>query len=168
MTLLPPLPTSFSEPHFLSWSWVLPREASLQFVSGKRKGSPSPCFGPAERQRLPGLLSLLHAHFPAPLVRAPSFSWIRRKQRPDRSPGPCFGRSALCVFILPSIFLPSPCPRPKLSTRECSGQLPGLDGALREFSIPVPGPVVSSLVAPAGSSGRPPLAAPNPVLGAAV
>lgn len=86
----------------------------------------------------------------------------------DGCPGPCFGRSALCVVILPSIFLPTPCPGPKLSTRECSGQLPGLDGALREFSIPVPGPVVSSLVAPASSSGRPAPAAPNPVLGAAV
>lgn len=42
-----------------------------------------------------------------------------------------FGLSALNIFIL-SIFLPSPCPRPKLSTGECSGQLIGLARALRE------------------------------------
>lgn len=46
--------------------------------------------------------------------------------------GPCFGLSALYIYILLSIFLPSPCPRPKLSTGECSGQLLGLDRALRE------------------------------------
>ena len=43
--------------------------------------------------------------------------------------GPCFGFSALYIFILLSIFLPSPCPRSELSKGKCSGQLLGLDSS---------------------------------------
>ena len=86
---------------------------------------------------------------------------------------PCFGLSALYTFILLSIFLPSPCPRPKLSTGECSGQLLILDRALREeldiYSTPLCWPTwFHPLVTQASSFGLSPLVAPNPVLGVAV
>lgn len=144
---MPRSPLLFSDPHFLSWSWVLPREASSQPVSGKRKGPPPPASAQQSSSAFPARASAPHAQFPAPWVRAPSLSQTRRKRRPEpcprrQCPGPCVGRSALDAFIPPS-----PCPRPELSTRECSGQLPGLDGALRELSTPVPGPAVSSLAA---------------------
>lgn len=52
--------------------------------------------------------------------------------------GPCFGLSALYIFILLSVFLPSPCPRPQLSTGGCSGWLLGLDRALRKELVQHP------------------------------
>lgn len=87
--------------------------------------------------------------------------------------GPCFGLSVLYIYILLSIFLPSPCPRPKLSTGECSGQLLGLDRALREELDNVQHlhawPIwFHPLITQASSLGLSPFVAPDPMLGAAI
>lgn len=50
--------------------------------------------------------------------------------------------------------MPSPCPRPELSTGECSEQLPGLEGALREDERRSASPCLAHLVSPCSYPGQ--------------
>lgn len=106
VTLLPPGP-HFLPCSFLSWSWLLLREASVAVCLWETEGLPSPQLCPSRACRVflvsvdpPSTLSFCL------LGNAPSFLWLRRKCRflQNVSLGPCLGSLLFLVLSCSPVF----------------------------------------------------------------
>lgn len=168
MLRLPLAHISCPDPCCLSWSWVLPPEASVAVYLWETEGLPLPPALPQQSlQALPGVrCPPLHTQFLPSFGNAPSCLWIRRTRRSLQRGflGPCLG-SLLFLVLSCSPLFSSPGPRPQLRTGECLGQRP-LDRALREELVKAQQPRRAQAAHPVALGHSP--GAPNPVLGAAI
>lgn len=167
MTLPPPPGPHLLPCSFLSWSWLLPREASVAICLWETEGLPYPQLCPSRACRVflvsvvpPSTLSF------CPLGNAPSFLWIRRKCRSlqNVSVGPCLGSLLFLVLSCSPVFS-SPG-----SAQVCAQGSASLDRALREdLDEGSAAPCLARWFHPlVTQSLRVAPGAPNPVLGAAI